>query len=541
MYNTLGYTRISRDEDKENYSSIINQKKLIRDYAGSHGLKLVDIYEDDNVSGYVFSRPGLNRILEEINKKDSDIDVIIAKDFSRIGRHNALTLLFIEQIKTLGKRLILIEEGSGGYDSSRDDDDIIGIKTWYNERYVKDISRKIKSNFRKMQQDGELLIRPYFGYKLDPLDRKQLVVDEETACIVKEIFALFLDGNGYRKIAGALNGKKYVTPSRSICERYTDEGKTFRNRVSDVWTSTHVSRILKNDIYIGTLRLGKTKKLGIKTRSIKTGKDEHYVFENRHEAIISKEDFYAVQEMIEKHKVYNFRGTGAVDRSRNVFSGFLFCGDCGLYMIARNIKGKPKHYVCGNYHRLGSKYCSSHYVREEELAIHFKNHLMFLKTKLLAFIKTLNKDIEKKLLKGSNYDTMLARLNSRLNTLNAEYKELISQKVRDILKNKDFRDTIEENYKELENEKLGRIRSVTQQIESIVNSQDAFANFEAKTQNAIAVFDSIIKEEKLSRLNMELILDRILIGKNDIRFVLKSDIDSLCRHETDFDRGIQIL
>jgi DNA invertase Pin-like site-specific DNA recombinase len=128
--------------------------------------EIVAFYEDDNVSGYTFERDGFLELLGAL--ENDKIDVIIAKDLSRIGRHNSKTLLFIEKVKELGKRLILIDEGSGGYDTDKDDDDIIGIKTWYNERYVKDISKKIRSNIKTLQNKGAFLVETKYGYKKDP-------------------------------------------------------------------------------------------------------------------------------------------------------------------------------------------------------------------------------------------------------------------------------------------------------------------------------------------------------------------------------------
>ncbi len=125
--NVVGYVRLSRDEDKENYSSIEAQKEIIIEYAKRFNWEISGMYIDDNYSGYTFDRPDFRRMKEDI--ENGRIDIIIAKDISRIGRHNAKTLLFIEEVQLMGKRILLPEEG-GGYDSEADDDDILGIKTW---------------------------------------------------------------------------------------------------------------------------------------------------------------------------------------------------------------------------------------------------------------------------------------------------------------------------------------------------------------------------------------------------------------------------
>ena len=442
MINGIGYTRISRDEDKENYSSIESQQLLIYQYASKNDINIKEIYVDDNKSGYTFERPGIKRVREEL--KNPDMHVVIAKDLSRIGRHNALTLLFIDEVKAAGKRLILPDESSGGFDTSKDDDDIIGIKTWYNERYVKDISKKIRSSLKSRQENGTLIIRPFFGYKVDE-KQKKLVIDEETAFIVKEIFKMYLEGYGYRKIAAYMNERKYMTPSMTIAEKYNSCGRTFKNKVANFWSDIHICRILKNDVYTGVLRLGKTRKPGIKTKPVKVSPDEHFVFENAHEALVTKEDFETVQRIISERDTVKFRGTGnASTKNNNIFSGLLFCGDCGEYMVSYNPKGKKKSYVCSSYHRRGRHYCSRHRIAEEELISHIKNHLTFVKTNLLDFICSLNKDVEKKLNVPDNHTSLLIMLQKRFKVLNEEYKTLLSQKVRDMNNNPDFKETIEE-------------------------------------------------------------------------------------------------
>lgn len=537
--NAIGYVRISRDEDKENCTSLVNQKMLILQYCVDNNINLLDIYEDDNVSGYVFTRPGFNNIVNQL--KSANIDAVIAKDLSRIGRHNALTLLFIEQVKTFGKRLILVDEGSGGYDTSKDDDDIIGIKTWYNERYIKDISRKIRSSLSAKQKEGSLIIRPYFGYKIAH-DTKKLVEDEETSFIVKEIFKLYLEGAGYRKIAETLNDKGYVTPSMFIAEKLQDKGKAYKNIVAHLWSSVHIRRILKNDVYTGVLRLGKTKKPGIKTKAVKVSPGEQFVFVGRHDPLIAKEDFELVQELMKKRDSINYRGRGAAStKNMNVFSGMIFCADCGAFMVSQNIKNNPKCYVCSTYHRRGKKYCTRHRIKEEELTKAMKQHLEFVKSKFLDFISTLDKEIKSETTKKGNHENVAATLNKRLKSLNSEYKELVSQKIKDMLASPEHKDIIEENYKEMINEKLQRIQTLTKQIESTQNSRERDLSFEEQTQNAITIFDGIINSETPNRKHLELIVQKIFISETGIEVQLKEDIDKLCQHEALYKSSLSIV
>ncbi len=526
MINGIGYARISRDEDKENYSSIESQQLLIYQYASKNGINVKKIYIDDNKSGYTFERAGMKKVRAEL--KNPDIHVVIAKDLSRIGRHNALTLLFIDEVKAAGKRLVLPDESSGGFDSSKDDDDIIGIKTWFNERYVKDISRKIRSSMKSRQENGTLIIRPFFGYKVDG-KHKKLVVDEETAFIVREIFKMYLEGYGYRKISAYLNERKYMTPSMVIADKYNASGRTFKNKVADFWSDVHICRILKNDVYIGILRLGKTRKPGIKTKPVKVSPEEQFVFENAHEALVSKEDFEAVQRLAAERDTVKFRGTGSLaTKNNNVFSGLLFCGDCGEYMVTYSPKGKKKSYVCSSYHRRGKDYCSRHRVAEDELICHIKNHLTFLKENLLEFICTLDKEVEKRLDLSDDHGNLVNLQKKRFKVLKEEYKTLLSQKVRDMNNNPEFRETIEENYKEMELEKLQKIKAAEEQMKNLEYRQERMLSFPSREATAAAVFDRIIREEIPGRYNLELTVKRMDIFENNIEVHLNEDIDLLC-------------
>lgn len=160
-----GYVRLSRDDDKRNYVSIENQKLIINQFAAESNMVIDRWYEDDGVSGYKFDRPGFNQLMEDLDK---DVDRVFVKDFSRLGRHNAKVLLLLDDFQERGKQLIVIDDN---YDSMQADDDTIGIKTWYNERYVKDTSKKIKRALGARQKEGTLMTQPPFGYKRNEKDK----------------------------------------------------------------------------------------------------------------------------------------------------------------------------------------------------------------------------------------------------------------------------------------------------------------------------------------------------------------------------------
>jgi len=513
-----GYLRLSRDEDSANYSSIISQRKIIQEYASEKKLgNLYKYYEDDNYSGYTFERPAFKEMMQDM--ADGKIDVIIAKDFSRLGRHNAKMLLLIENIRELGKRLILVEEGSGGYDTSADDDDIIGIKTWYNERYIKDISRKIRSSFRVKQKDGTLIFHEYYGYRKHPLDKHKLIIDEECAEVVKTIFDLYIKGYGYYKIVDYLNKQNVSTPSMIVKKHFEEKGKVLKSTVSTAWQTYNISRIIKDDIYAGTLRLGKTKKLTIKGKPFKTSPEEQYVFADHHEPIIDKQTFELVQEINQKRNNTPYRGNKKHDY---IFSKFVYCGHCGSYMTGRNVKGYPIHYLCGAYQKYGKKKCIHSVLKESLLLAAFKEYLTALKAIMKNYIESITFNTNKK-----NSQSLLNKLTKEFAITNEELKILLSQKIKDLMKesDSDYRKILEKNYEELEYAKKKRILGISKQLEEIKKLDDMSS--EGTIKSAMKIFDEIINKDIPSKEDLHLVLEKIVYTDKLPVFHLKNGIDQL--------------
>ena len=512
------YLRLSRDEDAANYSSIISQQKIIQEYAVGKKLgSIYKYYEDDNYSGYTFERPAFKEMMQDL--ADGKIDIIVAKDFSRLGRHNAKMLLLIENIRELGKRLILVEEGSGGYDTSEDDDDIIGIKTWYNERYIKDISRKIRSSFRVKQKDGTLIFHEYYGYRKHPLEKHQLIIDEECAEVVKIIFDLYIKGYGYYKIVDYLNKQNFSTPSMVVKKHSEEKGKVHKSAVSTQWQTYNISRIIKDDIYAGTLRLGKTKKLTIKGKPCKTSPDEQYVFVDHHEAIIDKQTFALAQEINQKRNNTPYRGNKKHDY---IFSSFVYCGHCGSYMTGRNIKGYPIHYLCGAYQKYGKKKCIHSVLRESTLLAAFKEYLIALKQIMKTYIESITFTTNKR-----NNQSLLSKLSKEFTITNEELKILLSQKIKDLMKepNMEYREILEKNYEELELTKKKRIVEISKQLEEIKKLDDV--NSENTIKTAMKIFDEIINKDRPSKEDLHLVLEKIVHKDKAPVFHLKNGLDQL--------------
>ena len=270
-----GYVRLSRDDDKHNYISIENQKLIISQYTASQNTIIDRWYEDDGVSGYKFDRPGFNSLMAAL---DNDIDTVYVKDFSRLGRHNAKVLLLLDEFQERGKRLIVIDDN---YDSLTPDDDVIGIKTWYNEKYVKDTSKKIRRVLSARQREGTLLTHVPFGYIRNDKNKEIIEVVPYEAEQIKQIYELYMQGSGYRKIAAGLTANYVPTPSAVRHERELAVGKHSRRHIAPVWSDSMVKDIIDNDFYIGTLRLHKRARITVHGKDKRVPKDEQCIFEKQ--------------------------------------------------------------------------------------------------------------------------------------------------------------------------------------------------------------------------------------------------------------------
>ena len=317
------YCRESRDDYGENYERIETQRDLLVKYCKSHGYtNITQIIMDDDKSGTDFSR------FDDIKNraKNKQIDVIVFKNSARLGRNQKEALDFVEYLEEQGVEIIFEDE--------QYNEEMFGLYAWFNERRARDDSKNIRRNLRHKIEEGELLVKAIYGYNKDG---KKLVVNEDTAPVVKEIFELYAKDWGYKKIATYLNKKGILTPSQS---------RNFANAKQTAnWGTQHVVRILVDRRYIGDYVGGITEKLSFKSKKTRVKSQEEWtVIEKHHEPIIEKELFEKVQKIRKKRKKesdkYN-NGFKFVDVENNLYSGLLYCGRCRTPMYKR--KGNTRN------------------------------------------------------------------------------------------------------------------------------------------------------------------------------------------------------
>ncbi|WP_172638608.1 recombinase family protein [Clostridium pasteurianum] len=365
-----GYVRLSNDEDKKQ-NSLQNQKRILIDYAENNEYNLIKIFEDDNVSGTNFNRKGIYELIKEV--ENGDVDIVLIKDLSRIGRNKVYSSIFLEYLRRLNVRVVSITESLDNFNDN--DYMLISFKQMLNEQYVEDTSKKIKAGFEQKQKDG-LVIIPPFGYKKN-LKTKKIEINHECAEIVRKIYNLYIDGNGIKKIASLLTLQGIHTPSwyqKQIYDKIYQPGKKWIEQ--DFWSDRTISTILENEAYIGTLRCGVSERSVIYRYKKRLPREEHIIHRGFYPSIITDALWEKVQD-IKKNKPNN-RDKNIKNSRIHKYAGLLICRDCGASFVAKNRFCNSKkyvEYVCNAYHRYGNNVCSSHRIKEKDIDIMLYNYL----------------------------------------------------------------------------------------------------------------------------------------------------------------------
>lgn len=522
-FDIAGYTRISVDDELDQKNiSIENQKAIIEDFVKQKfsGSSLT-FYEDRDRSGYTFEqREGYQAMRRELMSHQKDI--LIVKDFSRFSRRNSRGLVELEDLRDAGVRIISIGDG---IDFPNDDDWLkIQFQFLINEMPVTDTSKKVKSVIKRRQQDGKWICAAPYGYIVNKRQEFEIVPTE--AEIVREIFRLYIDGWGYKKIAGYLTDQGIPTPRMAERQRKEAAGEDCKRQAKPVWAIVTIQGILDNDFYIGTLRQGKYTRKKINGRDMKQDTLEHIVIEHHHQPIIDYRTFATVKALREIRSTAHYRGQKKYD---NAYSGFLECGDCGSPMFAMSRADLRDAYRCGEYHRRGLKGCTSHHIRVDKLDELLKIYVRKVKDNSAAMLDRLNADLAREEEDIGETEQSAANLEAVLADLQEELKATKRQRVRDVMKSPEREAILEETYDELESDLLRRIEGLQNQIQMTLDKRSAIIRVNRAAKTAMEVFDDILNKPKLDRNDLQLIIEKIKVYEDHLEIQLKADIDSILR------------
>ena len=500
---TALYPRLSHEDELQGESnSISNQKRILETYAKQNGFSNLRWYTDDGYSGANFQRPGFQAMLADIEA--GKVGTVIVKDMSRLGRNYLQVGMYTEMIfPQKGVRFIAINDG---VDSAQGENDFAPLRNIFNEWLVRDTSKKIKAVKRSKGMSGKpITSKPVYGYLMD--EDENFIIDEEAAPVVRQIYSLCLAGNGPTKIARMLTEQQIPTPG-TLEYRRTGSTRRYHPGYECKWATNTVVHLLENREYTGCLVNFKTEKPSYKLKhSIENPPEKQAVFEKHHEPIIDRETWERVQELRKQRKRPNrYDEVG-------LFSGILFCADCGSVMYQQRYqtdKRKQDCYICGSYKKRTAD-CTAHFIRTDLLTAGVLSNLRkvtsYAAKHEARFMKLLieqNEDGDRR--RNAAKKKELEAAEKRIAELSAIFKRLYEDSVTGRISDERFTELsadYEAEQKELK-ERAARLR------EELSKAQEATANAE-KFMNVVRRHTTI---EELTPTLLREFVEKIVVHES---------------------------
>ena len=527
---TALYCRLSQDDGNVGDSdSIINQKKILAEYAERNGYTPYQFYIDDGFSGTNFERPQFKQMIEDAKK--GTVKRIICKDLSRFGRDYIKVGLYTEFIFP-DKDIHFIAVNDDVDSNVQKDNDLAPFKNLFNEWYARDTSKKIKAVKKAKGLAGEHMscVAPY-GYRKNPDNPKEWLIDEESAEVVREIFRLCVDGYGPRRIANILTERKILIPSAYALEK----GYAVRNNIPKnpcQWSSTVVVDVLERMDYLGHTVNFKTHRKSYKQKKkIENDKSEWEIFENTHEPIIDKSTFDIVQKIRANRKRPTKMG------EMPMFSGILYCADCGKKLSFHRRANDPdtKHnFVCSNY-RSDTHNCSMHYIRNvvvEQLVLeNLREVVSYVKAYEDEFVQmVMDADIKQKSKELAKKKRVLSDKEKRYTQLDGLFQRIYEDNVSGKLSDERFV-KLSQGYEAEQKDLQSEIEALRMEL-----SQE-----EQQSVNVKAFLSTVKKYTEIPELTSEIVhefIDRIIVHEADKSSGKRiQEIEIIYNHIGVFDRS----
>lgn len=342
------YARVSTEIQTNGYS-IQSQLNQLKEYCQFQGYEVVDEYTDRGISGKTTQRPELQRILKDAN--DGKLDCIMVYKTNRLARNTSDLLTIVEELYKINVEFFSLTEKIEIASSTGKL--MLQILASFSEFERNTIVENVYNGQRQRAIEGYYQGNLPLGYDKVPDSKKELMINQHEANIVKYIFESYAKGHGYRKIANALNHKGYVTK----------KGKPF--------SISSITYIISNPFYIGKIQFAKYRHWSDKRR--KGLNEEPIIADGKHAPIIDKALWDKVQfKRQESRKKPQVHGKGT-----NLLTGIIKCPSpkCGAAMAASNTtntlkdgtKKRIRYYSCSNFRNKGSKVCSANSVRADVL------------------------------------------------------------------------------------------------------------------------------------------------------------------------------
>jgi DNA invertase Pin-like site-specific DNA recombinase len=355
----------AKDKDKEVSDSIENQRKILNEFEQMNvdEFEWSEEYKDDGFTGTDADRDDFQRLLSDI--RTGKINCVIIKDLSRLSRDYVEAGILIDRLFVqMNVRFISLHERIDSYnDPESVSSMVVPITNVMNDQYCYQTSKKIRQVFDYKKRNGEFIgsYAPY-GYIKDPNDKHALLVDREAAEVVKQIFAMFLNGMAVRAIVNHLNDHGVMCPSlykQSQGLKYSCPN----GQAKPMWSTITVTNMLKNPVYVGDMAQGRNRVKSYKIHKIEAIPEEDWiVVQNTHEPLVDREAFEKVKQLLKRDT-----RTAPKQKQLYLFSGFLRCADCGRAMSRIASKELYVYYQCGTYKSLSKKACTMHSIKSTRL------------------------------------------------------------------------------------------------------------------------------------------------------------------------------
>ena len=505
------YCRLSEEDRNKQFEtddseSIQNQKSMLTQYANSHGWEIYDIYSDDDYAGADRRRPEFNRLLNDA--ETHKFDIILCKTQSRFTRELELVEKYIHGLFPMwGIRFVsIVDNADTAVKGNKKSRQINGL---VNEWYLEDMSDNIRSVLTNRRMNG-LHIGAFalYGYKKDPERKGHLIIDDEAAAVVREVFTLFSQGYGKTAIARLLNDRGIPNPTeykRLHGLRYQQP----KSRNSTLWKYFAISDMLTNEIYIGNMVQGKYGSISYKTKINKPRpKEEWYIVRGTHEPIIDRELWDRVQDLIaQKAKPFS---TGQI----GLFARKAVCMNCGYTMRSGKTKAgrdratEYRYLKCSNHH-VSDDACEGAYINVQKLEQKVLDELNrmseeYINTDEVArnieWNTALNEQREKVVLEMTGYQEKIDEYTKGL-------RDMYMDKVKGLITDADYQDFTKEisgERKRLETQ-FGNAQKTLEAIDEKIEKGD----------NRMGVLEQYRHMEHLNREAVETLIDHIVVGKRD--------------------------
>lgn len=533
-YHAAIYLRLSQEDgdisvsDKNESNSISTQRDLIQAFLRKQADILYETeFCDDGYTGTNFDRPGFTDMMKAVREKR--VDCIIVKDLSRFGRDYIESGKYIQKIfPMLGVRFIAINDGYDSADTENQSNDfVLPFKNLINDSYCRDISIKSRSNLDVKRRNGEFVGNfAVFGYMRSPDDKHKLIVDEEAAVVVRNIFNWKQEGWNAQQIANHLNKLHFPSPMEYKRKCGHNYRTSFKTKTVAQWSAVAVLRILKNPVYTGVLEQGKTTtpNYKVKTRIVKDESKWARV-ENAHEAIITPAQFELVQTVL---GIDTCRAEGHDEIYP--FSGMIYCADCQSPMIHRTATAggkKYQYYMCSGNKR-DKDSCTTHNIKcelvEKVVLATVQAHISMAIDIDNAMKRVEALDWEKREIR--KIDAQISAMELDVEKFNNIKMELYEDLKSDLI--------TKEEYHSFKNDYDIRIQSIRQQIAGLVSQRNAVEGGLTSVQGWFAQFRKYENIEKLTRLTIVSLIERVEINEN-------KDIHVKFRHTDQFTAALEYL